>query len=238
MSNQMSNAPMMPASGQSFFQTWMDALTKPSERTYATIASSPRAKATTAYLWVFFAAVVQFVLSVLVQAGAVRRVLEERGFGQNLPAGGLGFGAVAAICGGPILAVLAVVGFAVGTALIQWIAKMFGGKGTFDQLAYTFGAIYAPFAILSGVFILLGAIPFVGICFRIVIGLAGFYALFLQITAAKGVNQFGWGPAAGSVLLPGLALAVVCCCMAFIVGTLTGAAIGNIFSSINQSLAP
>jgi len=56
---------------------------------------------------------------------------------------------------------MSVVLFAIGVALIQWIAKMFGGRGTFEQLAYTFGAIQAPFYLISAVFALLGAIIFV-----------------------------------------------------------------------------
>ncbi len=35
MSNQMSNAPMMSAGPTSIFQTWINALTKPNEQTYA-----------------------------------------------------------------------------------------------------------------------------------------------------------------------------------------------------------
>ena len=54
---------------------------------------------------------------------------------------------------------------------------MFRGKGTNDQLTYSFGAITAPFYLISTVFVLLGAIPYVGFCFRIVIGLAGLYVL-------------------------------------------------------------
>ena len=115
---------------------------------------------------------------------------------------------------------------------------MFGGKGTFDQTAYCLAAIAAPYAIASGLLSALGAIPYVGFCFRLILGLAGLYMLFLQITAVKGVNQFGWGQAAGSVLLPGLVIFLVCCCLVFAISLATGAAIGNIFSSINQSLVP
>ena len=90
----------------------------------------------------------------------------------------------------------------------------------------------------QNVFVLLSAIPVVGLCFRIVIGLVGIYILVLEIMAVKGVNAFGWGPAVGAVLIPVAAILLICCCAAAIVGALTGAAIGNIFSSINSSLAP
>ncbi len=238
MNNATSNAPMMPAGPGSFIQTWINAVTKPGEQTYAEMAASPRAKATTAYLWVFVTALIELFFVFLVQGAAMRQVLEQRGLGQNLPAGGLGIGLITLICGAPIGAVISVIFFAIGAALVQWVAKMFGGRGTFDQLAYTFGAIAAPFYLVSTVFALLGAIPFVGFCFRILISLLGLYILFLEITAVKGVNQFGWGQAAGSVLIPGAALLLICCCVVGAGLALSGAALGNIFNSINQSLAP
>jgi len=236
VSNSTSNAPMMPAGSSSFFEIWVNALTKPREETFSAMASSPKARATTAYLWVFFGTVVQFVLSALVQSGKLRTMLEQWGYGGNLPAGGLGFTLISAICLGPILAVFVVVMFAIVTALIQWVARMFGGRGTFDQLAYTFGAIQAPFAILAGLVMLLGAIPFVGICFRLALGLAGIYVFVLQIIATKAVNQFGAGQAFASVVIPGLAISFVCCCAAAAGLTLVGASIGNIWSTINYSL--
>jgi len=238
MSDQMSNAPMTPSAPTSFFQTWINALTKPNERTYADMAASPNAKAMTAYIWVFIGFLIELVLVFLFRGSAMRLMMEQRGYGGQLPGGGLGFTLISAICGGPIGAVIATIFFAIGVALIQWVAKMFGGHGTFDQLAYTFGAIAAPFAIISGVLSALGAIPFVGLCFRLILGLAGLYVLFLEITATKGVNQFDYGRAAGSVLIPGAVVFLVCCCLVAVISLATGAAIGNIFSSINQSLVP
>lgn|SRR5574341_500041 len=238
MSNQMSNAPMIPSGSTSFFQTWMDALTKPNEQTYAMMASSPNAKAMTAYIWMFIATLVEFFVFSLVQGAEVRRVLEQQGYGQNLPGGGLGTTLITAVCGAPVLAVVSVVFFAIGTAIVQWIAKMFGGRGTFDQMAYAFAAIAAPYGLVSAVFSLLGAIPFVGFCFRLILGLAGLYALVLQIMAVKGVNQFGWGSAIGSLFIPGLVIGLVCCCVAFAASAALGPVLGNIFSTINQSLTP
>ena len=232
------NPPMLESGPTPMFQTWITALTKPNERTYADLAASPNAKASTAYLWVFIGALVEIILSVIGQGTTMRTMLEQRGVGGDLPGGGAGFTLIGAICGGPIGAVISVIFFAIGVAIIQWIAKMFGGRGTHDQLAYTFAAIAAPFAIVSGVFTLLGAIPYVGFCFRIVMGLAGLYVLVLQIMAVKGVNGFAWGPAVGSVLIPGVVVFLVCCCLVAAIAALSGAAFGNIFSTINQSLTP
>jgi len=229
--NQMSNAPM-PSSGgpQSFFQVWIDALTKPSENTFSQMASSPNAKAMTAYIWVFVTSLIELFFSFLINGALVRRAFEQGGYGGSLPGGGVGIALIGAFCGGPIVAVIVTIFFAIGAALIQWIAKMFGGKGTNDQLTYTFGAIAAPVYLISTVFVLLGAIPFVGICFRILASLLGLYVLVLYIMATKGVNQFGWGQAAGSVLIPFAVVLLVCCCL----GVVASAALGTAFKSFFQ----
>lgn len=229
---------MMPAGAPSFLQTWIDALTKPNEQTYASIAASPKAKASTGYLWVFLCSLLASFVSLIVEGSTVRNQLSQAGVGAEQLRGGAGGVAITLICGAPIAAFIGTLLFAAFVALSQWIAKMFGGRGNNDQLAYTIAAIAAPYSLVSSVFVLLSAIPVVGLCFRIVIGLAGIYVLVLEIMAVKGVNAFGWGPAIGAALIPIAVVFLVCCCAAAIVGALTGAAIGNIFSSINSSLAP
>jgi len=236
MSDPFSNVPAISSDSTSVFQTWVNALTKPGEQTFAKIAASPQAKASTAYLWVFIGALVQFFVVSLVQGAVIRNALRQQGLAENLPAGGLGMTLITAICGAPLMAVISVIFFAIWVALIQWLARMFGGRGTFDQLAYAFGAVVAPFSLVSAVFALLGAIPFIGYCFSLLISLAGLYVLVLEIMAAKGVHQFGWGPAAGSVLIPPFSIAILCCCVILVAGTVMGAAIGNIFSTLNRSL--
>jgi hypothetical protein len=230
--------PMLESRPASMFQTWIDAVTKPNEGTYASIGASPNAKMSTAFLWVFIGSLVESFGLFLVQGTMMRQLMQQQGLGNQLPVASTTTRIITLICGAPIAAVISVVGFAIGAAIVQWVAKMFGGRGTFERMAYTLAAIVAPVLVVQGVLALLGAIPFVGFCFRIIAGLAGLYVLVLQIMAVKGVNAFGWGPAAGSVLLPGLVIGILCCCLAFGISALVGASLGKVFSTINQSLTP
>jgi len=234
----MPESPMTPTSPPSFFQTWVDALTKPREETYAGIAASPNAKAMTGYLWVFLTSIVSSLITLLVQGSTIRSQLGQAGLGEQQFGGGFGAVAVTLLCGTPIAAVLGAVFFAIFAAIVQWIAKMFGGKGTNDQLAYTLAAISAPYALVSSVLILLSAIPFVGLCFSVLAALGGIYAIVLAVMAVKAVNQFDWLPAIGSYFIPGLVVFLVCCCLSAVLATVTGAALGNVFSTLNQSLIP
>jgi hypothetical protein len=185
----------------------------------------------------FLASIVSSFLALVVQGSLLRDQLGEAGVGGPQLGGGIGV-ALTLLCGAPILAVLSTAAFAIFVALVQWIARMFGGKGNNDQLAYTAASIAAPYSIISGAAILLSAIPYVGFCFRIILGLAGIYIVVLEILAVKSVNQFGWGPAIGSYFIPGLALALICCCVAAVIASAMGLALGNVFSTLNQSLIP
>jgi hypothetical protein len=227
---------MMAASSPSLFQIWINAISKPNEQTFATIAASPKAKASTAYLWVFIGGLIQFFFAFLVQGSKTQSLLDQSGLGQNLPQGGVGSTIVQLICGAPILAVIGVVFFAIGAAIVHWIAKMFGGKGTFDQLAYSFAAILTPAYLVSAVLSLLGAVPIVGLCFSVISVLFGIYIIVLQIMAVKGVEAVSWGGAVGSVLIPFVVVVLICGCLVIASLMVLGPIIGNTFSSINQSL--
>lgn len=241
MNMPVSSAPT-PSSGgsKSFFQVWIDALTKPNENTFAEIATSPNAKATTAYIWVFVGYLVEFFLSALVSGtrmASYRSLFQQYGLGKaaGLGGGGIVTTLILAICGGPILAVIATIFFAIWTAIIQWIAKMFHGQGTNEQLAYAFAAILAPFAIVSGVLSLFAAIPFVGFCFNAILAIAGIYAVVLNIMAVKGVNRFGWGEALGSVFIPGIVIGLVCCCLIGGISMVAGAGLKGLLQQIQQN---
>jgi hypothetical protein len=205
------NTPMspLPSEPTSFLQVWMNALTKPSEQTFAKIANLPNTKASVAYSWVFLTSLVQIFFLSLVQGTIVRQALQQQGFDIGVLGNGIEATLITSICGAPIFAAASVAFFAIVVAIIQWIARMFGGRGSFNQMAYASAAIAAPFALIRTVLALLAAIPYVGFCFGWIGVLALLYVVILQVIAVKGVNQLGWGQAAGSFVLPFIML---CCC--------------------------
>jgi Flp pilus assembly pilin Flp len=238
MSEQMNTPMLPPPSGMAgWFSVWKDAVTKPNEQTFAQIAQSPEAKLTTALLWIFLGSLVNLLVTFLVQGAVMSQALQNSDFGgQSLPGGAAGNALITAVCGAPIAAVISVALFALLTGVVQLVAKMFGGRGTFDQLAYALAAILTPFYIVSALLTLLAAIPFVGACFGIVALGVGIYVLVLEVMAVKGVNLFGWGQAIASLLLPAFVLG--CCIAVGVFGILQalGPAISDTFESLQQSL--
>jgi hypothetical protein len=84
----------------------------------------------------------------------------------------------------------------------------------------------------------LSAVPYLGICTGLLSFGIALYAIFLEITAVKAVNSFGWGPAIGSVLLPVVVIGLVCGCIFGVGVALLGPKIADVFRQINQGLTP
>jgi hypothetical protein len=231
--NEQPNAPMLPDRPQPMFQTWINALTKPSEETYAQIAASPQAKTGTALLWVFVASLIQSFIVFLMQGVLMSRMMQGSGFENQM-----GTGLVGVLCGAPVTAAISVILFAAFTGVVQWIAGLFGGRGSFEKLVYVLAAITVPFTLISALFTLLSAIPFVGLCFGLISLLAALYVLYLQVMAVKAVNQFDWGKAAASLLLPVLVLFCCVFAVAFGLASVLGPQLQDILNEMNPGLTP
>lgn len=217
--NEQSNIPLSPepaAGVAGWFSTWLEAVTKPNEQTFANFAAAASGKLSIAFLWVFLGSLATSFIATLVQRPMMRQMVQMfRQMGVDVPnipvSAGSSF--VSAICGAPVMAVITVVLFAISVGLIQWVAKMFGGRGTFEQLAYAFAAFWVPVSLVNALLTLLSAIPFVGLCFGIVSFAVSIYAIVLGVMAVKGVNQFDWGKALGAYFLPGILIGCVVACV-------------------------
>ncbi len=161
--------------------------------------------ARTAYIWVFiagtFSGIIQAIAQAISTATGLNAFSQIPGLEQYLPqtsgVGGFAFGAlVGGICAAPFVGLLSVLFFALLVAIIQWIAKLFGGTGTYEKLLYAFAAISVPFTIVSSIFVLFSAIPYVGICTGVISFGLSIYVLVLQVMAVK-ASQSLWLGAGG-----------------------------------------
>jgi hypothetical protein len=249
--NQFDNTPITPPSSgvpgpAGWLPVWIKAVTQPKEQTFVDITEHPDAQAKTAYLWVFIAGTISGIIQAIAAAirmaiGAGSQFQQIPGLEKYLPqstggSGSVGVSLIGGLCASPVAGLLSIVFFALFVAIIQWIAKLFSGTGTYEKMLYAFAAITVPFTIVSSLLALLSAIPFVGICTGVISLGLGIYALVLQVMAVKAVNRFGWGQAAGSVFLPGCVVFILCACVVIGGLMLMGPMIGNVFSEINQGL--
>lgn len=235
--NEQMNAPAAPEpSGfAGWFTTWINAVTKPSEQTYAAMAERPEAQTINqSFLWVFLAGTFVAIVS-----GVLSAILQMAGFTPQIP----GFSELAgsaprspllslaiSVCTSPISGALSVLFFAIYVGVIQWVAKMFKGTGTFSQLAYVAAAISVPFSVVTSPispFVTLGT---VGYCASGIMLLVGLYSIYLQLLAVKAVNKFGWGEAAGAYFLPLLFFVCICVCVSVAFGAAIASMLGQGFA--------
>jgi len=204
----------------SWVETWIKALTQPRVEAYEQIANDPEASVTRASLWVFLSTLVALFiglpLSLVVNPSLLDQV-KQLNLGSSDTAGALAAAAGIMLCMVPFAGVLAVLGLMFSTAIIQLVARLFGGEGSFSQLFYTFAAFTTPITPIS---MLISAIPLVN-CLGIFVSI---YTIVLQVIAIKAVNRFGWGAAVGALFLPGLVVFAVICCAGIAAASVLGPA--------------
>jgi hypothetical protein len=199
---------------QGAFPVWSKVFTRPGEKTFLEITDHPEAKAKSAYIWVFIVGTLTGLINSLVQfigtLIGLQQAMPDIGQTPGL-SGVLGTtGLLGAICGAPIAGLFSVLGFAIGVAIVHATARFFGGQGSFDKLAYAFGAIAVPVSVISGVIVPLNIIPFAVFCTLPVLIVLILYSLFLETAAIKAVHRFSWGEAAAALLLPTILLSLLC----------------------------
>jgi len=240
--NEEMNAPVSPepAGASDWFTVWINAVTKPSEQAYAAMAEHRDAQSyNRAFVWVFLAGTVAAVISGLLQG-----ILNMAGLSSSMPGmsdlvgggrqGGLA-GLAIAVCSAPISGAVAVLGFAIFVGVIQWVARMFKGVGTFSQMAYVAAAISVPFSFITSFLTPFSTVNVVGYCTGGISLILGLYAMYLQILAVKAVNKFGWGEAAGSYFIPLILIVCICACVVVALGSMFGLAFGDL---LNQRFTP
>lgn len=225
---------------QGAFPVWSKVFTKPNQQTFLEITAHPDATAKNAYIWVFvagtFSGLVGSLVQLFVGITALRQVMPELNQSPGFSAGfGIG-GFLSAICTAPIAGVISVISFAISVALIHWVARFLGGQGSFDKIAYVFGAISAPVMVVSAFLLPVNAIPYASFCTLPVSLLLALYVIYLQVTAVKSVHGFGWLEAVIAEFLPVILLVFLCAFAVLGIMRSLGPSINDIFRQIAPSL--
>jgi len=223
---------------QGAFPVWIKVFTKPGEKTFLEIIAHPEARAKAAYIWVFIVGTLSALIGSQTQFVAamvgLRAAMPDIGQIEGLPALVGVSGLLSAVCSAPFAGLFSVIGFAAGVAIVHATAKFFGGAGNFDSLAYSFGAIAAPFSLFSALMAPLYVIPFVGICALPLLLGVGIYGLYLQVTAIKAVHRLGWGESAGALFLPSILIGLLCGVLFVALWRMAGPSFNDILQQLRQ----
>lgn len=199
---------------QGAFPVWIKVFTKPGDKTFQEILAHPQATAKSAYLWIFLVGTLSGLVGGMVQflgtLIGLRQLAPElgqvSGFSGIFGAAGL----AGALCAAPISGLFSLIGFIIGVAILHGSARFLGGQGTYNQMAYSFGAIIAPLTLISTLLVPFNLIPYLALCILPFLLLLSLYALFLEVAAIKAVHGFGWGGSAAALIMPTILIGMLC----------------------------
>lgn len=216
--------PPGPQRSYSWSEVWVNTITKPSVETFEDIVADPNASASKAYTWVLITSFISYIviigLSFLLDAFLGTTGIEQFGFVESITSSLL-----LVMCCAPILSLLAVLGLALNAGISQFVAGLLGGTGSYNDLAYAFGAYQAPLTLISSA---ISVVPYLN-CLGIFIVI---YGIVLNITAIKAVNKFDWARAIMSSVVVLVGILAIVAVFVIIFLALLGPAIGTVFSNI------
>jgi hypothetical protein len=210
------------------FDAWVDALTSPNKETYTELGKAENASLINAAMWILLATLIGGVISAILSSifGTTDFVdltnqLSESGI--ELPVSQVGASAVliGVICGAPLGAIGSTISFVIGALITNWIANLFGGKGTLESFAFVTAAYTAPITLVTNI---VAPVPFVGVPLA---GLFGFYAFILSLITLRGVKELSWIKTILVILVPVILVGIFFGCIMLVFGSAAIAAFQN-----------
>ena len=212
------------------FDAWVTALTSPNTEAYNKLGKATNASLANGALWVLLAAIIGGVVSALLSAifGASQLALLSNVLGEtgmDIPAR-TGSAAILSgiFCGAPVGAIIGTLGFLLSSVIENWLANLFGGKGTLDSYTFVNASFTAPITLVST---MLSPIPFIGGLFLFLLGI---YSLFLSFINLRGVKQLSTGKAILVILIPMIVAFILVGCLVLVFGAVIASAFSNFAS--------
>ena len=202
-----------PKRSLAWYQVWLSVMGSPSEKSFHFILSDTKLSMDRGLIWMFCAALVQYIvvagLLYFVWVPLFRNLAVDAGLDLDVNAviGGMGLLGLILI---PIGASAYTLFFALQSGILHLIAKLFGGRGSFEQLVFATAAFQAPLLIISIVAVF---IPYLNFCLGPILAI---YGLLLMINALKAVYRFGTGSAVVVLFLPGIIFIIIGCVAGFV----------------------
>lgn len=208
--------------GRKWYEIWWYVLTHPSANTFREILREPGANATRGFIWVAVTSLISSIISSIL--GAV--------FSPT------GFDPLTFACSFIFVPVAAIIGLAVAAAIFHFVARLFGGTGTWERLVYAFASFTAPFSLIGSLFSIfltpyltasMSTLSTTGeftdpsammqlatplACVMSLVGtIVGIYSIVLYVSAIDGVENIGTGKAVMTYFAPTILVIVLCLCL-------------------------
>ncbi len=203
MDNDFYSEDLTPSLRLTWQEVWSTAVMNPSLESFELILGDPAARPQRAYTWIFFTATFSAIVNMIFIFSNSRTFL---------PPGYSYGGSIVPtmICTAALTGPFAILGLIIAAGILQFIARLLGGVGTFREFVYVYGAILAPMALVSAAF---NVLPMSLIGITQLLGLIlGIYQLVLVGKALKAVNHYSTRAATVTVLIPTIVIIFLFSC--------------------------
>jgi hypothetical protein len=204
--------PVMP---RKWYEIWWDIYSHPGVTPFRTALNEPGHDITRGFIWVAVTAFIMTLVSLLFSTLAMRNLMSDAFRGELFKE--YGAYTVSYICAVILAPLFACIGIAISAAIYHLVAKLFHGKGTWNNLVFCMSAVFAPGTLVGcvvGIFYLLfSQIPVLIFLPALVAMAFGVYTLVLNINAIRAAEDIGTGEAVATYFIPSIiAVVLVSCC--------------------------
>lgn len=210
-----------------WYEIWWDVWRHPGANTFRAILQEPNATLSRAFIWVGVAGLIAGLISAL---SSLISPLESETVSPYLYIG----------CTTILIPIMAVIGLAISGGIYHLVARLFGGTGSWDKLAYCFATVTAPASIVSTIVSMFtvstatvlqtlisgqgsnlpssaSALTTPLTCVAGLIAFAlGIYQIILMVHAIDGTENIGTGNAVLTYFIPVVVVIVLTVCCAVI----------------------
>jgi hypothetical protein len=217
--------PAQPAKSRKWYEIWWDIWTRPGMESFQSLLSEPRHDSTRGFIWIAVTSFVMALISALFSTLVLKNLVTDA-FGGELYKG-IGDFTLASLCGLILSPVGATIGLAVSAAIYHWVAGIFRGHGTWNNMVISLSAVSAPASIVGGVIGLISLLlinnPLLIFLPSLVAFVFAIYVIILNVFAVRVVEDIGTLEAIGTLFIPTIIVVIVitCCSLTILVPALT-----------------
>ena len=206
---------IQPANNRKWYEIWWDVWLHPGIAPFQAMLKDTNHSMIRGFIWVGVTSFIITLISYLFSALVMRNLMADAFSGTALE--NSSYFTISYICGIILSPIFAIIGIAISSGVYHWVAKLFKGKGLWNDLVYCLSAVSAPGALIGGV---IGIISLFFFQYPVIIFLPVFvafvfaiYMIVLNVNAIRAVEDIGTFEALGAIFIPTIVIVVlVTCC--------------------------
>jgi hypothetical protein len=215
----MTTGIIQPLQPRKWYEIWWDVWIHPGITPFQTMLNEPNHEMRRGFIWVAVTSFIITLISYLFSALIMRNLMADAFRGtaiQNFSSYTLSL-----ICGVILSPIFAIIGICISAGIYHWVAKLFRGKGNWNDLVYCLSAVTAPGSLVGGVIGIFSLLFFNNpvIIFLPVFAtfLFAIYVIVLNVNAIRATEDIGTWEAIGTLFIPTIIIVVIVSCCSIVV---------------------